>query len=85
MPEQSTQEPSQKPASLGVSDLVQVAQIIQLATSRGAWKAEELSAVGTVYDKLLTFLEAAGAVINSKQNADDTAASDEPSAESEEN
>jgi hypothetical protein len=84
MSEQSTQEPTQKPATLGVTDLVQVAQIIQLATSRGTWKAEELSAVGAVYDKLLAFLEAAGAVINSKQDADETATSGEPSAESQE-
>jgi len=84
MPEQSTQEPAQKPATLGVSDLVQIAQIIQLATSRGTWKAEELSKIGAVYDKLLAFLEAAGAVINSRQNEDDTAASGQTSAESEE-
>lgn len=81
MTEQTTQE-ANKP-TLGVADLVRIAQIIQLATARGAWKAEELSAIGQTYDKLMAFLEAAGAVIN--KDADATAAPDDTSADSEEN
>jgi hypothetical protein len=81
MTEQDSQ-PQTKPASLGVSDLVSIAQIIQLATSRGAWKAEELSAVGAVYDKLLSFLEAAGAVINKDAEANEPNAVEADSQES---
>ena len=69
--EQTENTEPQKP-SLGVADLVTIAKIIQLATSRGAWKTEELSTVGLTYDKLLAFLEAAGAV--SRVDASETGA-----------
>ena len=62
-----------KAPSLGVQDLVTIAQIIQIATQRGAWKPEELSTVGLTYDKLIAFLDAAGAVAK----PDDTATSEE--------
>ena len=71
---ETTEQPS-KP-TLGVQDLVLIAQIFQLATSRGAWKSEELSTIGGAYDKLVAFLEAAGAVSRN----DGTAPSDESSA-----
>jgi hypothetical protein len=48
--------------NLGVADLVAMAQIIQIATSRGAWKPDELTTVGSTYDRLIAFLEASGAV-----------------------
>lgn len=48
--------------SLSLQDLILVAQIIQLTTQRGAFKAEELQNVGTLYNKLVSFLEASGAV-----------------------
>ena len=75
---ETTNEQPSKP-TLGVQDLVLLAQIIQLATSRGAWKSEELSTVGGAYDKLLAFLEAAGAISRNDEN-DGTAPSDETSA-----
>jgi hypothetical protein len=77
---ETTEQPS-KP-TLGVQDLVLIAQIFQLATSRGAWKSEELSTIGGAYDKLIAFLEAAGAVSRNDGNDgnDGTAPSDESSA-----
>ena len=45
-----------------LQDLVLVAQIIQLTSQRGAFKAEELSQVGGLYNKLITFLQSAGAL-----------------------
>jgi hypothetical protein len=75
----STVETQEQRPSLGLSDLVTMAQIIQLATSRGAWKTEELSTVGGAYDKLIGFLEAAGAV--TRTPADDAAPSIEPAAD----
>jgi hypothetical protein len=48
--------------SLSLQDLILVAQIIQLTTQRGAFKAEELQNVGALYNKLVSFLEASGAV-----------------------
>ena len=59
--EQPAQE--QQPApSLTLQDLVLVAQIIQLTSQRGAFKAEELEAVGALYNKLITFLQSTGAL-----------------------
>jgi len=55
--------PAQQPApSLTLQDLVLVAQIIQLTTQRGAFKAEELADVGGLYNKLVTFLQSTGAL-----------------------
>jgi hypothetical protein len=53
----------QQPApSLTLQDLVLVAQIIQLTSQRGAFKAEELESVGGLYNKLITFLQSTGAL-----------------------
>ena len=41
-----------------ITDLDTVKNIINLAASRGAFRGEELSQVGAVYDKLAVFLEA---------------------------
>lgn len=58
--------------SLALADLVLLLNLIRVTSERGAIKAEELSAVGTVYDKLLKFLEASGAI--NKQTPPDPAA-----------
>ena len=60
---QPAPQPAQQPApSLTLQDLVLVAQIIQLTTQRGAFKAEELADVGGLYNKLITFLQSTGAL-----------------------
>jgi hypothetical protein len=41
---------------------VLVAQIIQLTSQRGAFKAEELADVGGLYNKLVVFLQSTGAI-----------------------
>jgi hypothetical protein len=41
-----------------IADLDSIKNIINLASSRGAFRAEELSQVGAVYDKLTAFLSA---------------------------
>jgi len=57
------QQETQQPApSLTLQDLVLVAQIIQLTSSRGAFKAEELADVGGLYNKLVAFLQSTGAL-----------------------
>ena len=43
---------------LNVSDLVALKSIIEVATQRGAFKANELEAVGKTFNKLSTFLDA---------------------------
>jgi hypothetical protein len=44
------------PESIGLQDLQLLAQIVDLASQRGAFKGNELTQVGVVYDKLSTFL-----------------------------
>ena len=52
------------PPSLSLQDLVLLLNVVRVAAERGAIKAEEMSAVGTVYEKLVTFLTASGAINN---------------------
>lgn len=42
--------------NLTVADIVNVKQIIEVATNRGAFKADELTQVGMVYDRLSSWL-----------------------------
>lgn len=58
--------------SLALSDLVLLLNLIRAAADRGAIKAEEMGAVGTVHDKLVKFLQASNAI--QSQSADETAA-----------
>jgi hypothetical protein len=53
---------AQPAPSLTLQDLVLVAQIIQLTSQRGAFKAEELADVGNLYNKLVVFLQSTGAI-----------------------
>ena len=48
--------------SLTLQDLVLVAQIIQLASTRGTFRAEEMEQVGGLYNKLIAFLQSTGAL-----------------------
>jgi len=45
-------------ADLNISDLLAVKSIIEIASQRGAFKANELEGVGKIYNKLSNFLEA---------------------------
>jgi len=47
---------------LGVNDLKLMANILEVVSNRGAIKANEMHAVGTLYNNLMTFLIANGAV-----------------------
>jgi hypothetical protein len=44
-------------ADLNINDLAALRSIIDVASSRGAFKAAELEAVGKIYNKLNTFIE----------------------------
>ena len=57
--------------SLNLSDIRLSAEIIATCTQRGAFKAEELTTVGTVYDRLAAFLAA-----NEQSQATETQAPD---------
>ena len=54
------QEEEVAPApGLNIQDLQAVLSIINIATKRGAFEANELSAIGSVHDKFAAFVEAA--------------------------
>jgi hypothetical protein len=61
-----------RPAELSVKDLVNIRAVVDTAVRRGAFSAEEVSAVGAVYDKLNAFLNAVQAA-----NADQTSTAEE--------
>jgi len=48
--------------SLALSDLVLLLNLIRASAERGSIRAEEMAEVGTVYQKLVKFLEASGAL-----------------------
>lgn len=47
---------------LQLQDILLAAQTIQLASTRGAFRAEEFTQVGGVYERLVSFLQASGAL-----------------------
>lgn len=49
-------EQEQKAPELTITDLQNVRAVIDIAATRGAFKAAEMAAVGTVFNKLDTFL-----------------------------
>lgn len=58
--EEQVQETQQMP-QLTLNDMAALANIINVASKRGAFNANELSSVGSVYDKLNAFVTAAQA------------------------
>lgn len=59
MSEEQTNEPQQM--DLTIQDLAAIKSIIDVASQRGAFKANEMAVVGTVYNKLDGFLSAISA------------------------
>jgi hypothetical protein len=55
------QEAQQSGVDLNISDLVALKSIVEVASQRGAFKANELEAVGKTFNKLNTFLESVAA------------------------
>jgi len=49
---------TQNPPLLSIADLTAIKQIIDLACSRGAFRASEVKAVGEAFEKLDAFLTA---------------------------
>ena len=64
MPAETAEAEAEAPAApqLGVNDLKLMANIIEVVSNRGAIKANEMAAVGSLYNNLMNFLIANGAV-----------------------
>jgi len=57
---------------ISIADLDTIKNIIDLATSRGAFRGEELYEIGAVYLKLKNFLDTVIATAQAQQPADTT-------------
>lgn len=67
------EETQQQPGvQLQINDLLLAAQVIQLTSQRGAFRADELSQVGGLYDRIVAFLQASGALAPADKPADST-------------
>jgi hypothetical protein len=53
---------TQDQPNLSLGDITLALQVIQVAASRGAFKAEEYTEIGGCYDRIFKFLEASGAI-----------------------
>lgn len=62
-------------SQISIADLENVIQIIDVASTRGAFKGNELSAVGGVRDKIEAFIQAVKPTENHSQ---ETSSSDTP-------
>ena len=49
----------EQPIELTVNDIALMAQVVNVASQRGAFRAEEMAQVGLLYNKLTAFLDAA--------------------------
>lgn len=56
------QETNQSQINLSLADITLALQIVQVAAQRGAFKPEEFEEVGGCYNRILSFLEASGAI-----------------------
>jgi len=54
--DQTTPDPAPAAVDLTVNDLMALKNIVDVASQRGAFKANELEVVGKTYNRLLTFL-----------------------------
>lgn len=68
---EATPAPQQEQPSLNLQDLILVAQIIQVSSTRGAFKADELANVGQLYNKLIAFLQSTGALTPAPANTEE--------------
>ncbi len=55
--EQTSETPAQEGAELNLNDLNAMKVIIDIASSRGAFKPNEMAVVGQTYNKLTSFLD----------------------------
>jgi len=62
MNDQVTESQAAPAPNLTVSDLLLVLQTLQVVAQRGAIKAEEMTVVGGLHDRLYKFLDSQGAI-----------------------
>ena len=55
---EATEAPAAEPIQLGLNDLQACIQIIDVASTRGAFRGEELTSIGGARDRIAAFLDA---------------------------
>lgn len=70
----TTEQTKEERPTLTLNDLRLMVQVIESGLERKAWKVDELSTVGGLYDRISQFLEAATAA----QQAQNKSEADEP-------
>jgi len=68
-------------ASLTINDLANIKQIMDVASTRGAFKANEFQVVGVTYDRLVTFLKSVMPEKVTEPDAEDADAEETPDAD----
>lgn len=53
----NTESTNDNKATITLADIGAVVEVLRVVTERGVWKANELSVVGGLYDRLTKFLE----------------------------
>ncbi len=61
--ENTLPEQPQAQSGLTIADLIMVAQVVQRGASAGIFKADEFKSIGDFYDRLIKFLDTAGAIV----------------------
>jgi hypothetical protein len=69
-------ENTTQPTQITITDLDIIRNVIDLASSRGAFRGAELTQVGAVFDKLNNFLNEIVAQAEAQQEADTTESTD---------
>jgi hypothetical protein len=72
-----TEQNAQNPNELNIQDLAMARAIIELATERSAFKANELASVGALYNKLDAFLKEVEAQAKAAKEAAEAAQPEE--------
>jgi hypothetical protein len=65
------QETEQLAPQFQLTDLLLAVQVIQLAAQRGAIKAEEMTQVGGLFERILAFLKDSGALTSTEEQEQD--------------
>ena len=71
---EETPAPAPEQARFSLNDLKGLQEIVKVAAERGAFRANELSAVGAVYDRLTAFLAAGEAASQPDETPEETPA-----------
>jgi hypothetical protein len=61
-PEATVQAAAETQANINIQDIAFLLNIVDVASRRGAFRAEEMSSVGAVYDKVSAFLKSTGVI-----------------------